>query len=139
MQSIAVSTPFEKIGIDLLGPFRRSRNGKTVIVVATDYATRWAETKALLNGKAGPVAKFIVEQIITRHGAPRHILSDRGKTFQSELVSEVLKLSGITRQFTTAYHPSCNGLTERFNKTLADSYPCTRTHNKLIGMNTFPM
>jgi len=27
---------------------------------------------------------------------------------------------GVQSTFTTAYHPSCNGLTERLNKTLAD-------------------
>ncbi|KAF2892396.1 hypothetical protein ILUMI_13774 [Ignelater luminosus] len=43
--------PFDCIGIDLLGPFRRSRNGNTMIIVATDYATRWEETRALPIGK----------------------------------------------------------------------------------------
>lgn len=120
LQPIPVGTPFERIGIDLLGPFRKSRNGNTMIVVATDYATRWAETKALPNGKTGPVAKFILENIVTRHGAPKYLLSDRGKVFQSELVNELIKKMGTTKQFTTAYHPSTNGLTERLNKTLAD-------------------
>lgn len=120
LQPIPVGTPFERVGIDILGPFRRSRNGKTVIVVATDYATRWAETEALSSGKALPVAKFMLEKIITRHGAPRHILSDRGQTFRSQLVHELLQCMGTTNQYTTSYHPSCNGLTERLNKTLAD-------------------
>lgn len=120
LHPIPVGTPFEKVGIDILGPFRRSSQGKTVIVVATDYATRWAETEALPSGKAGPIAKFILEKIITRHGTPKELLSDRGKVFQSELVKELLKSMGTTSQFTTAYHPSTNGLTERLNKTLAD-------------------
>lgn len=120
LQPIPVGTPFEKVGIDLLGPFRRSKSGKTFIIVATDYATRWAETQALPNGKAGPVAKFILEKIITRHGAPKHILSDQGKVFRSELVLELLRTMGTSSQYTTAYHPSTNGLTERLNKTIAD-------------------
>ena len=120
LQPIPVGTPFERVGIDILGPFRISSSRNTVIVVATDYATRWAETKALPSGKAGPIAKFLVQNIITRHGAPKYLLSDRGKVFQSELVKELLKQMGTTKQFTTAYHPSTNGLTERFNKTLAD-------------------
>ena len=47
-------------------------------------------------------------------------MSDRGTNFRSELIGELLRIMGTNRQFTTAYHPSCNGLTERFNKTLAD-------------------
>lgn len=120
LQPIEVGTPFERVGIDLLGPFRRSRSGKTMIIVATDYATRWVETEALSSGQAKPVAKFILEKIITRHGSPRYILSDQGKTFRSNLVRELLKCMGTCNQYTTAYHPSCNGLTERFNKTLAN-------------------
>lgn len=119
------------MGIDILGPFRKSKKGKTVIIVATDYATRWAETEALPNGKAAPVARFILERIITKHGAPRHLLSNKGTVFQSELVQELLKIMGTTSTFTTAYHPSCNGLTERLNKTLADMISITRR----IGTN----
>ncbi|KAF2889839.1 hypothetical protein ILUMI_16334, partial [Ignelater luminosus] len=94
--------------------------GNTMIVVATDYATRWAETKALPTGKARPVTKFILDDILTRHGSPRYLLSDRGKTFQSEIVTELLKIMGVRSSFSTSYHPQFNGLTERFNKTLAD-------------------
>ncbi|EFA13184.1 Transposon Ty3-G Gag-Pol polyprotein-like Protein [Tribolium castaneum] len=55
-----------------------------------------------------------------KHGSPKYFLSDRGISFRSELVGELLRIMGSARQFTTAYHPSCNGLTERCNKTLAD-------------------
>ncbi|KAF2890342.1 hypothetical protein ILUMI_15832 [Ignelater luminosus] len=105
LQPIQVSLPFDRVGIDLLGPFRRSRNGNTMIVVATDYATRWAETKALPTGKARPVAKFLLDNILTRHGSPRYLLSDRGKTFQSEIVTELLKIMGVRSCFSTSYHP----------------------------------
>jgi hypothetical protein len=114
------SHPFEKIGIDLLGPFRRSVRGKTMIVVATDYATRWVTAAALRDGTAKQVAQFLVDFVITKHGAPRYLLSDRGTVFRSELVTSLLKEMGTVSLFTTSYHPQTNGLTERFNKTLAD-------------------
>ena len=120
LQPIEIGLPFQKVGIELLGPFRKSSQGKVMIIVATCYATRYVETKALPSGKAGPVAKFILENIILRHGCFTTLVSDQGKTFQSELVQELLKLMGANSRFTTAYHPECNGLTERFNKTLAD-------------------
>lgn len=120
LQPIKVSQPFEKLGIDLLGPFRSTPRQKTFIVVATDYATRWVTAAAIRDGKAKNVAEFLVEFIITKHGAPKYLLSDRGQCFRSELVGELLREMGITPLFTTSYHPQCNGLTERFNKTLAD-------------------
>ncbi|GFT14833.1 transposon Ty3-I Gag-Pol polyprotein [Trichonephila clavipes] len=45
---------------------------------------------------------------------------DRGAVFRSRLVSSLVDLCNIDHRFTTAYHPQTNGLTERFNKTLAD-------------------
>lgn len=117
LQPIQIGLPFYKMGIDLMGPFRRSKDGKTMIVCCVDYATRWVEAKALPNGKADSVAKFILENIITRHGAPQIILSDRGRVFQSELVQELLRIMGVVSTFTTAYNPSCNGLVERINNT----------------------
>ncbi|GFU95480.1 hypothetical protein TNCV_4788151 [Trichonephila clavipes] len=55
-----------------------------------------------------------------KHGAPRVIITDRGAVFRSRLVSSLIDLCNIDHRFTTAYHPQTNGLTERFNKTLAD-------------------
>lgn len=120
LQPIRVGQPFDRIGIDLLGPFRTSVKGKTMIVVATDYATRYVETAALRDGKAESVAKFLLDNIINRHGCPRAILSDRGATFRSEIVTSLLRNMGVQTCFTTSYRPSCNGLTERVNKTMAD-------------------
>lgn len=120
LQPIPVGPPFHRVGLDLLGPFRRSRRGNKMIICATEYCTRWVETRAILDGVARNVAKFMLEQIICRHGAPSNILTDQGKVFQSQLVTELLHQMGSNSQLTTAYHPQCNGLTECFNKTLAD-------------------
>lgn len=120
LNPIRTGSPFEMVGIDLLGPLHRTKSGKNTIVVATDYATRYALTRALPNAKAEHVAKFLVEEVICKHGCPKYILSDRGKVFQSDLVTELLKNMGTESTFTTAYHPQCNGLTERLNKTIAD-------------------
>uniref|UniRef100_UPI00292D4351 DDE-type integrase/transposase/recombinase n=1 Tax=Bradyrhizobium sp. 33ap4 TaxID=3061630 RepID=UPI00292D4351 len=114
------STPFEQMGMDLLGPFSRSSSGNRWIIVATDYLTRYAETKALPQGTAAEVAKFFIESIVLRHGAPKTIITDRGTAFTSRLTQEILRLSHTVHRRTTAYHPQTNGLTERLNKTLAD-------------------
>ncbi|GFU85490.1 hypothetical protein TNCV_3178121 [Trichonephila clavipes] len=112
--------PFHRIGIDLLGRFPMSAHGNKWIIVCTDYSTRYAITKALPTAEVDEIAKFLLEEIVLRHGAPRVIITDRGAVFRSRLVSSLVDLCNIDHRFTTAYHPQTNGLTERFNKTLAD-------------------
>ncbi|GFT24405.1 transposon Tf2-8 polyprotein [Trichonephila clavipes] len=112
--------PFHRIGIDLLGRFPKSAHGNKWIIVCTDYSTRYAITKALPTAEVAEIAKFLLEEIVLRHGAPRVIITDRGVVFRSRLVSSLVDLCNIDHRFTTAYHPQTNGLTERFNKTLAD-------------------
>ncbi|GFY06596.1 transposon Tf2-6 polyprotein [Trichonephila clavipes] len=112
--------PFHRIGIDLLGRFPKSAHGNKWIIVCTDYSTRYAITKALPTAEVDEIAKFLLEEIVLRHGAPRVIITDRGAVFRSRLISSLVDLCNIDHRFTTAYHPQTNGLTERFNKTLAD-------------------
>ncbi|GFV00277.1 transposon Tf2-9 polyprotein [Trichonephila clavipes] len=112
--------PFHRIGIDLLGRFPKSAHGNKWIIVCTYYSTRYAITKALPTAEVDEIAKFLLEEIVLRHGAPRVIITDRGAVFRSRLVSSLVDLCNIDHRFTTAYHPQTNGLTERFNKTLAD-------------------
>ena len=47
-------------------------------------------------------------------GVPESLLSERGTDLLSYLMTNVCSLLGIT----TAYHLQCDGLTERFNRTL---------------------
>ncbi|UYV63918.1 K02A2.6-like [Cordylochernes scorpioides] len=113
--------PFYKLGVDLLGRFPVSKDGNRWIIVCTDYMTRYAITKAIPDGGAIETAKFLVEDVILKHGAPREMITDRGRNFISQVIKEIIALCGIVHIFTTAYHPQTNGLTERFNKTLGDT------------------
>ncbi|UYV83065.1 hypothetical protein LAZ67_22002076, partial [Cordylochernes scorpioides] len=114
------SFPFQKIGMDLLGRFPLSDKGNLWIIVCTDYLTKYAIAKALPSGTAAEIATFILEEVILKHGAPREIITDRGRAFMSQMVKEVTSRCKISHLFTTAYHPQTNGLTERLNKTLGD-------------------
>ncbi|UYV72451.1 hypothetical protein LAZ67_9003197 [Cordylochernes scorpioides] len=112
--------PFQKVGIDLLGRFPISQGKKKWIVVCTDYLTKYAVTQSLGSGEAQEIAKFLLEEVILKHGAPREIVMDRGRNFQSKLLQELTNKCGIKKKTTTAYHPQTNGLTERLNRTIAD-------------------
>ena len=119
LQSIPVGEPFSKIAMDFLGPFPVSVNNNRHVLVCTDYGTRWVEAVALPNATAEKVAECLLLNVVLRHGTPREFLSDRGSAFMAHVVTYLLKLLHVNKQTTTAYHPQCNGLTERFNGTLA--------------------
>jgi len=53
-----------------------------------------------------------------RHGAPRTLLSDQGSNYLSSVCRQVYKLMSTSKLQTSAYYPQCNGLVERFNKTI---------------------
>ncbi|CAG2217232.1 unnamed protein product [Mytilus edulis] len=57
-------------------------------------------------------------EFIARFGIPLKLDTDQGKNFESDLFKSVCNLFQINKTRTTAYHPSSNGLIERFNKTL---------------------
>ena len=58
------------------------------------------------------------EEIFPSFGCPEALLSDRGTNLLANIVQDVCQLLGITKLNTTAYHPQCNGMIERMNRTL---------------------
>ncbi|GBM50825.1 Retrovirus-related Pol polyprotein from transposon 412 [Araneus ventricosus] len=111
--------PFPKSGIGLLGRFPVTRSGNRWIIVCTDYLTRFTPTKVVSTAEATEIATFLVEDIILRHGAPREMISDRRRSFLSNIVKDINQLCQTSYILTTAYHSQTNCLTERFNKQLA--------------------
>ena len=52
---------------------------------------------------------------------PEQLLSDQGRQFESQLMAEVCKLLGIQKSEKKTFHPQCDGLVERWNRTLLQS------------------
>ena len=90
---IPVSGPFHRVGVDVI-QFTKSYSGNRYGVVFVDYLTKWPEVFATSDQTALTIAKLLVKQIISRHGVPTQLLSDRGAAFLSHLFTEVCKLLG---------------------------------------------
>ena len=98
--------PFEKWGIDYVGPVHPSSSrGMVYIVVATEYLTKWAEAKAVKSATAVHAATFMYENIISRFGCPKILVSDRGKYLLNDLFEEMTTKFHINHRKTTPYHP----------------------------------
>ena len=128
---IPVDGAFDRVAMDILGPFPVTTNGNRYIIVFSDYYTRWPEAFALPSTEASRIALLLVNEIMARHSSPRTLLSDRGPNFLASIVKEVCRLINTTRAYTTAYHPQTDGLVERFNGTLAEGLSMyVSTHQK---------
>ncbi len=112
-----MQVPFERIGMDLIGPLERSARGHRFALVLVDYATRYPEAVALRNISAKSVAEALFS-MISRVGIPKEILTDQGTAFMSRTIRELYELLGINSVRTSVYHPQTDGLVERFNRTL---------------------
>ena len=73
---------------------------------------KWPEVFAVPSQQADTIAGLLVEHVISRHGVPEHLLSDRGPNFLSELFLQVCKLLGVAKINTSGYYLQCDGLVE---------------------------
>ncbi|CAM4631962.1 unnamed protein product [Lepidochelys olivacea] len=112
-----VGVPFERVAMDLVGPFPKSKAGHQYILVLMDYATRFPEAIPLRSITTRTIAAELMK-IFARVGLPREILTDQGTNFTSKLFCQVCALLGIKKLQTSVYHPQTDGLVERFNRTL---------------------
>jgi hypothetical protein len=56
MHQYNVGAPFERIAIDVVGPFSRIDQGNRYLLIAKYYFTKWPEVYAIPNQKALTVA-----------------------------------------------------------------------------------
>jgi hypothetical protein len=111
--------PFEKWGIDYIGQISPASSRRNeYIIIATEYLTKWAEAKAVKKADAKQTAIFLYENIISRFGCPKILISDRDSHFLNPVIREMTQLFQINHRKTTPYHPQTNGQTERVNQTL---------------------
>uniref|UniRef100_A0A3B1IUQ7 Gypsy retrotransposon integrase-like protein 1 n=1 Tax=Astyanax mexicanus TaxID=7994 RepID=A0A3B1IUQ7_ASTMX len=117
LESIVTSAPMELVCIDFWSAEDAKQRSVDVLVV-TDHYTKLAHAFPCANQTAKQVAKKLWDNVFCVYGFPQRIHSDQGANFESELIAELLKLSGVAKSRTTGYHPMGNGGTERFNRTL---------------------
>ena len=69
-----------------MGPLPITSEGKSYILTAMNYLSRWVEAKAVKQITAKYVAKFVYEDICCKFGVPLELLSHKGPSFRADLL-----------------------------------------------------
>ena len=116
--SISSSWSFAQWGIDIIGPFPTAPAQKKLLLVATDYFSKWIEADAFTSIKDRDVTRFIWKNIVCRFGILRSIISDNGPQFDSRVYQDFCQELKIRNLYSTPRYPQSNGQAEASNKTL---------------------
>ncbi|CAA7395940.1 unnamed protein product [Spirodela intermedia] len=106
---------FDVWGIDFMGPFPSAEKYE-YILLAVDYVSKWVEAIPTRTNDHKIVMKFVQENIFSRFGCPRVIISDGGTHFTNKNFRELLKKNGVHHRVATPYHPQTNGQAEVANR-----------------------
>jgi hypothetical protein len=114
LQNILVVELFDVWDIDFMSPFPNSY-GNLYILVGVGYVSKWVE---VVPSKTNDhkVVKFLQDNIFTRFGTPRAIISDGGSHFNNRVFTSLLKKYWITYKVGTPYHTQTSGQVEISNR-----------------------
>ena len=99
--------------IDFAGPFL----GKMFLIIV-DAHSKWLEVVQMSTTTA-PKTIEVLQVVFSRNGLPEQLVSDNGPQFtsRSDDFAHFMKANGIKHIKSAPYHPSSNGLAERFVQT----------------------
>ena len=106
------SKPWQRLHIDFAGPVK----GKMFLVVV-DAHSKWPEVIEMATTTASKTIEEL-RKLFATYGLPEQVVSDNGPQFTSEEFIDFMKKNHIKSIRSTPYHPSTNGLVERFVQTL---------------------
>ncbi|KAL1250544.1 hypothetical protein QQF64_018340 [Cirrhinus molitorella] len=99
-----IEVPFERIGMDLVGPLPKSSRGHEHILVIVDYATRYPEAVPLRKATAKAIAQELF-LLFSRVGIPAEILTDQDRRDWDRILPYVLFGVREVPQASTGFTP----------------------------------
>jgi transposase InsO family protein len=102
------------MGLDLVGPFKKSKGEFTHIFIAVDKFTKWIKVKLVASITAAKAVEFIKE-IMYRFVVPNNIITDNGTQFTAREFKDFCADSGIKINYASVSHPQSNSQVEHSN------------------------
>jgi hypothetical protein len=122
---LAEATPWDKLCIDLIGPYTIRRNGnKDLIcrcVTMIDPATGWFEIQQYDDKQSISVANIIEQERFSRYPWPTQVTFDRGSEFIGQDFQKMIKAEyGVTAKPITVRNPQANCIVERVHQLIGN-------------------
>jgi hypothetical protein len=119
MISIVKPWPFRGWGLDFSDEIHPGTSkGHQLILVATDYFTKWIEVVPLRNMTQWEVVSFVQEYNIYRFGVPQTLTTDQGSSFMSHQFKVFEESMKIKLFNSSPYYAQANGQAKASNKVL---------------------
>ena len=87
LKPIKVDAPFQQWGLDFIGEIVPNSSGQhKYILTATNYFTKWVEAIPTRKADDNVIIRFIEDNILSRFGCPKNIITDNAAAFKSNLM-----------------------------------------------------
>ncbi|GJR77147.1 putative reverse transcriptase domain-containing protein [Tanacetum coccineum] len=112
---------WENITMDFVTKLPRTAAGQDTIWVIVDRLTKSAHFLPMREDDTlEKLTRQYLKEVVSKHGVPVSIISDRDGKFTSHFWKSLHKALGTRLDMSTAYHPETDGQSERTIQTLED-------------------
>ncbi|GKB14774.1 putative reverse transcriptase domain-containing protein [Tanacetum coccineum] len=121
MKAEIATYKWENITMDFVTKLPKTSIGQDTIWVIVDRLTKSAHFLPMKETVSmEKLTRQYLKEVVSRHGVPVSIISDRDNRFTSHLWQTLHKILGTRLDMSTAYHPQTDGQSERTIQTLKD-------------------
>ncbi|MBW0505590.1 hypothetical protein O181_045305 [Austropuccinia psidii MF-1] len=104
--------------MDFITQLPLSRNFDSILVVVDRFSKMAIFIPAYGTLTALELAQIFLSHVVSKHGLPVSIVSDRGSLFISSIWTNLCQQLKISRDLSTSFHPETDGQTARLNQIL---------------------
>ncbi|GJP54247.1 hypothetical protein CLOM_g13357 [Closterium sp. NIES-68] len=109
--------PWQVVSLDFITGLPPTSSGHDAILVVIDKFSKMGHfIPTHTTARTEETAQLFVRHIISQHGIPTTLISDRDPKFTSKFWKELMSLLGTKLAMSSAYHPQTDGQTERLNQ-----------------------
>jgi len=81
------------------------RIGSKYIITVKNNLTRWVDEELVIDCSAATVVQFLMENINTRFGCPKVLMTNQGAHFLNKTITALTEEFQIQHRKSTLYHP----------------------------------